>query len=856
MKNSRGIFEIVSEIIRQLYQSSDKIQLSDVFAHLIVNEVTDQVFLVQQVIHKESERGNAISYFKDPKRTEEKLIDFNALEALADQGRYVNSEIENINSILGDSVQSHPPLQFLLILPFSVEGKKWILLLGKEERNGGFHKEEVVALQVLLSTLSSRKDLFMGRDATCTTANQSSDDLCPAKNGEDLLNGFPSPSFWVSLENKQVVYANKGFLEAYTLDGSQKKPIDELIHLPDKGLSFYDLIGQQDQVKNLEAKVWNEQHGRFRWCSLYAGKLDILGEKGVAVTVHDIQKRKDVEKRAIKLNQLLKAVNETQISFFVKDNFHNTLRKLLDAIVKITGSEYGFIGEVFKDENGDPYLKTHVVSEIAWSNEMLKRFGNKYHKGLDFRNLDTLFGECLKTGELVMANEVKKDPRSGGIPMGHIYMNRFLGIPVYKDGEMVGLMGFANRKEPYDMEDVNFLRPIIEGYGSFIKAIRYTRQKYKSDLLREESETMYEILSENTGDILMLCSPDLKVTYVSPSVEKVIGYQPDDIVGSMLWEFFDFEKDTFQEVGVEKVLKVKHKDGRRTVILEFTLKDMGYAGTMVGFLGAFRNVTERETALMSLRKNLNKERELSQLKSRFIRMTSHELRTPLTTLLSSAELLGVMIDGFENDQPIKHRMQNHTQKMSNQINRLIKVINDILILEKNTAGKDQINKETLLIKSYLKGLVDNLCRSDDNKIHIVLEFPNEDREVYSDPVWLDYIVRNILENAIKYSKNTEEDPVLSLHYEEDTFKIQVRDFGIGIPLEDQKYIFGSFFRAKNASNIRGAGLGLNIVKEFVDRLGGEISFTSCEKDGTLFTVDLPYGNALKLGEENKLRSLN
>ncbi|WP_200979300.1 ATP-binding protein [Echinicola sp. 20G] len=852
--NSNRIFELVSKILHQYYESNQSLGFSDIISKLIQSKVADNIFLVRKEFSDGAEKSEKIAHFLDEDSIQEIITDHNLLTDLMGKEDHLNTSLDQLYRSGLKLHIGEKQLNSLLIFSLKLENIDGWLVMGRLEENGSFSLEEVAGLKILLHAISRRKTLIQEKNFEEKKPNHVSDEVCPAKDGEDLLNGFPSPSFWFSHESQKVVYANHGFLEAYTLKGDAGgKQINDLVHLPDKAHSFYELVSHQRDVKNLEARIWNERDERFRWCSLYAGHLDIRGVKGVVVTVHDIQKRKDIEKKAVKLNQLLKAVNETQISFFVKDNFHNTLRKLLDAIVKITGSEYGFIGEVFKDENGDPYLKTHVVSEIAWSNEMLKKFGNKYHRGLDFRNLDTLFGECLKTGENVIANEVKKDPRSGGIPMGHIYMNRFMGIPVYKEGEMVGLMGFANRKEPYDLEDVTFLQPIIEGYGSFIKAIRYTRQRYKSDLLREESETMYEILSENTGDILMLCSPDLKVTYVSPSVEKVIGYQPDDIVGRMLWEFFDFEKEVFQEVGTEKVLKVKHKDGRRTVILEFLLKDMGYAGTMVGFLGTFRNVTERETALMSLRKNLHKERELSQLKSRFIRMTSHELRTPLTTLLSSAELMGVLIDGFKDDEPIKHKMKNHTQKMSNQINRLMRLINDILILEKNTAGKDQIKKEHIDIIAYLKEIIENDFKLEDNEANIVLDFPLQERQVYSDPVWLGYIVKNILENAIKYSKSTAERPILGLKYEEEVFKIEVRDFGIGIPLEDQKYIFGSFFRGKNASNIRGAGLGLNIVKEFVDRLGGEIGFTSCEKDGTMFTVTLPYGSKTEYLEAPKLR---
>ncbi|WP_304516819.1 sensor histidine kinase [Cecembia rubra] len=123
---------------------------------------------------------------------------------------------------------------------------------------------------------------------------------------------------------------------------------------------------------------------------------------------------------------------------------------------------------------------------------------------------------------------------------------------------------------------------------------------------------------------------------------------------------------------------------------------------------------------------------------------------------------------------------------------------------------------------------------------IEVNLPTDDKIIETDASLLSHAVKNIIENAIKYSPDSTEKPILDLIFEKNKFEIIVKDFGLGIPKEEQKHIFNSFFRAKNVSNIKGTGLGLNIVHEFVKKLGGKVSFSSKEGVGTTFIISMPY----------------
>ena len=173
--------------------------------------------------------------------------------------------------------------------------------------------------------------------------------------------------------------------------------------------------------------------------------------------------------------QLLAAIHEAQTKFIDTES-NSVFRDLLANLLTLTNSEYGFIGEVlYKDDL--PYLKTHAITDIAWSDETRAFYNDNVDSGLEFTNLETLFGAALKSGELVIANNPREDTRAGGIPDGHPSLDAFLGLPIYHGETMMGLVGIANRPDGYDSTIADFLNPFLTTCGTIINAIRMsTRQ--------------------------------------------------------------------------------------------------------------------------------------------------------------------------------------------------------------------------------------------------------------------------------------------------------------------------------------------------------------------------------------------
>jgi len=553
---------------------------------------------------------------------------------------------------------------------------------------------------------------------------------------------------------------------------------------------------------------------------------------------------RESEQKINQYNRLLEAINETQLNFYQQEDFREPLNELFEKILVLIESKFGFMGEVMYDEQGSPYLKSHTITNIAWSAETEAFFQQNFRAGIEFRNLDTLFGYSLKPGKTVITNDAGNDPRSGGIPKGHPPLHRYLGVPVLKHNELVGLMGFGNKPTDYTLEDVKLLQPLISSYANLVKTIRIKREKELAERAKEEASNLYKLISENTNDIIAIHNLDMTITYISPSVKKILGYEQEEmiqvnpmhegVVKNASTDINDLEKE------LQAIIIHRHKISKKKVYLEVYRKPIkNEQGETYALLATSRDVTEREMILERLTESYEKEKELNTLKSMFISMTSHELRTPMSTISSSNELLEFYLHEIP-DPAVREKGLQHIKRIGTQVNRLSGVINDVMLLEKNAEGKIEVVLKEVELVNFFEDFARDFSNEHLPERPIKLLLPNRKKKVKTDDRLLYHIVLNLVDNAYKYSSRSEMGPEIKLVFKEDTYCFCVNDYGIGIPKADQKYIFNSFFRSKNVSTIQGTGLGLNIVHEMVTKLNGIVGFSSEEGKGSSFNVTLPY----------------
>jgi len=245
------------------------------------------------------------------------------------------------------------------------------------------------------------------------------------------------------------------------------------------------------------------------------------------------------------------------------------------------------------------------------------------------------------------------------------------------------------------------------------------------------------------------------------------------------------------------------------------------------------DITDLKRIQQQLTKSLTKERELNELKSRFVSMASHEFRTPLATILSSAAL----IKEYNKPEQEENRLK-HINRIFSSIKNLTDILNAFLSLGKLEEGKVYTNVEAFDIVDLLSEITEGIQMTAKTGQKILYVHKGDAMEVSLDKNIMQNIINNLLNNAVKYSP--ENKPIeLTTDIVNSEILISVKDYGIGIPDKDKPYMFERFFRAHNAVNIQGTGLGLSIVKRYIDLMDGTIDFTSELNKGTIFTVKIP-----------------
>lgn len=362
------------------------------------------------------------------------------------------------------------------------------------------------------------------------------------------------------------------------------------------------------------------------------------------------------------------------------------------------------------------------------------------------------------------------------------------------------------------------------------------KERKAAEISLKESQRLYKIVSRNfpNGTIGVL---DNKFNYIFVEGRELakLGLASEDLVGKSIGNTLSKEVREYIIDQLKGVLKGE------TTTFEFSTDGKKYHVQAVPLAGATskanqilvvqENVTELRKIEQEMQRALEKERELSNMKSKFVSMASHEFRTPLSTILSSANL----ISRYEKPENRKQR-DKHIERIKSNIEHLTNILNDFLSLSKLEEGKIELTPSNVEIASFLKECVEDTQGNlkPGQKIKII---DNTDNQPFvTDAYLLKNIVLNLISNAIKYSeKNIEIHAGITVG----RLQIDVIDFGIGIPQSEQQNMFERFFRASNATNIQGTGLGLNLVNRYVKMLKGNITFDSQANIKTVFTVQLP-----------------
>lgn len=356
----------------------------------------------------------------------------------------------------------------------------------------------------------------------------------------------------------------------------------------------------------------------------------------------------------------------------------------------------------------------------------------------------------------------------------------------------------------------------------------------------QQSQAQFAAIAKNfPKGLIVVFNADFELVYVEGEELKRVNLKKSDFEGKRVDDISFFSKTQIDSIkeDVRKTIQGKNLSFEIAFQNNFyavnatPLKSNGEG--IVWALFVYNNITEQKKVQAELAKALKVERELNELKSRFISMASHEFRTPLSAILSSAILIGK-----QNGPGKEERREKHVERIRTHVKHLVVILNDFLSLSKLEEGKVRVKPQHFELIQFCKIIIDEMVATKKEGQLIRFKHTAIKINTFLDPKLLSHILINLLSNALKYSGESQE-VILEIRQEFKSVFFNIIDNGIGIPEKEQGHLFERFFRAENATNIQGTGLGLHIVKQYTELMVGTVSFTSKPGKGSTFTVKLP-----------------
>ncbi len=237
-------------------------------------------------------------------------------------------------------------------------------------------------------------------------------------------------------------------------------------------------------------------------------------KKQVLKRTEDLQKelleRKEREREHLISKKIWDVMKDTRSLSVSSNNSRLIFEKILDDLLAITQGEYGFIGEVLFKDDGQPYLKTKAITNIAWNDETQKLYESQYELGMEFYNLDTLFGKVMTGKEMVIANDPKNDDRAGGLPNGHPPMKCFWGVPIMMGENIIGMFGLANKPGGYEASDLNKLGAYLDSCSTVLMAFRENEQRIQVEQKLKTANESLKLSNRELSGFASITSHDLK----------------------------------------------------------------------------------------------------------------------------------------------------------------------------------------------------------------------------------------------------------------------------------------------------------------------------------------------------------
>jgi PAS domain S-box-containing protein len=647
----------------------------------------------------------------------------------------------------------------------------------------------------------------------------------------------------ISLTNAegQYVYVSPSFetMLGYPAEHLLTKRATDLIHVDDQSRL-------KDAGHYLAELRLQKANGTWLWVESVSYPITIDSAPLTVTIDRDITERKQAQEKLQRYNQRLNTLHAIDRAILTYQTPQEICQHALEFLV--THLSTWRVSIVFFDFETQEGMVFASYTQNGEKSSAKRRFVLK-----DFRKEEI---ETLRVDNLLSAQNVVGIAENvlGIQGIQDERLASYIAIPLSAEGNLIGSLNLgANQPNAFTEEYIQTTREIADQLAIAIQQTRFREQieRHTVDLERrvlertaelQRTKDRVEAILNNSSDAIIFLSFRGTIQQVNLAFQDLFGHSITDIFEQSITFIAVPDNQKALVNALQTVITsgqpsrfdfvACRKDGSQ-FYADMALAVIRQDEQVKGLVCSVRDITERKQAEEELRQSLERERELNELKSRFVSMVSHEFRTPLTTILSSSQLLKNYHERLTDE-----RRDGHLTKIETQVRRLTELLEDVLTLSRAESVGFRFTPIPLDLEELCRSLTEEIQVITNTPHQIVFSSDGDCAGFMGDEKLLRQIVINLLTNAIKYSPNGG-DVEFRLYCDEDNATLIVKDFGLGIPPDDQKRLFEPFHRAKNVGTISGTGLGLAIVKRAVEAHKGTIAVDSVVDVGTTFTIIIP-----------------
>lgn len=662
-----------------------------------------------------------------------------------------------------------------------------------------------------------------------------------------------------------ILYANAGADSMFGYNRGEMNGlgitslIDPTIHNPDTTAS--EILALLSHKGEWEGELQSiKKDGTCLLCSVRVSAFThpVYGEVWLGA-YRDITQRKHDEMKLASSLKLSQAMSDALTSYMKNPlDIRHIFGRMLDELLELTGSEYGFIGELKTNEKDERYLLTYAITDIAWNDETRNLYSKYGKTGFEFTNLNSLFGITIQNDEVVISNDPQNDKRRGGLPDGHPPLNSYMGVPLMAGDINVGMVGIANRKDGYNQKVLDEILPLLSIFANIIMSAgqNIVRENIDHELRESEASLSAAQSIAHVGSwVWNITSGNLKW---SDEIYRIFGLIPQEFPATYEAFLESIHPDDVEQVtsAVGDAIGDSRKDydithrvirpsGEIRHVHEKGIVFTDDANQPIRMIGAVHDITERVMYQEKLKELVEERtRELKNTQNELMRKerlatlgqltatVSHELRNPLGAIRPSLYIIEKKTASLEDE-----KLTSAIDRVNRNINRCDRIIDELLDFTRIT-GLDLSNANldewlnTLIQEQYIHndiivdwqpGLGNYIANIDFDRFRraIINVIENGCHAMLKDDD-----IKHVISGArltIHTSKSNER------------INIQVTDTGDGIPDDVLPHIFTPLYSTKGF----GVGLGMPTVKQIMEQHSGGIDINTCVGKGTTITLWLP-----------------